>query len=56
MPFEFFAAGAGDDGDEFVVVVQDTQGGVVDLDGDDSAGVAEADLDLLSDDHRGASA
>jgi hypothetical protein len=43
---EFFAAGAGDDGDEFVVVVQDAQGGVVDFDGDNSSGVTESDLDF----------
>jgi hypothetical protein len=48
---DLLAAGVGNVLDQVVVVVVDAQGGVVDFDGDDLAGVAQAYLDALADDY-----
>lgn len=47
---DLLAAGAGNMLDQVIVVVVDAQGGFVDFDGDDLAGLAQPDLDALADD------
>lgn len=49
-PGDLLAAGAGHDGEDLVVLVEDAQHGVLDLDGDGGAGVAKADRLALADD------
>jgi len=49
-PGDLLAAGAGHDGEDLVVLVEDAQHGVLDLDSDGGAGVAKADRLALADD------
>jgi hypothetical protein len=46
----FGVVGAGHDGEELVVVVEDAEVVFVDFDGDGAPGVAHADVDALADD------
>ncbi len=47
---DLFAAGAGNVLDQMVALIIDAQSGLVDVDGDDLAGIAQPDLDALADD------
>jgi hypothetical protein len=49
-PGDLAGAGPGHDGEQLAVTVDDSQGGVAGLDGDDAPGVGQADLDVLAGD------
>jgi hypothetical protein len=50
MAVDLLAAGAGNGLDQMVAVVVDAQGGLVEFDGDDLAGIMRPDLHALADD------
>jgi hypothetical protein len=47
-PGDLAGAVPGHDGEQLAVTVDDSEGGVAGLDGDDAPGVGQADLDVLA--------